>query len=113
MPSQGGGLYNADQQSPVKMAAIYDKLASGSASANGGETLSGNFLGFSSGSAGPSGALGDPHGALHFAGQGGLTTESVIATQTAQPGGVTLHFTDGSSLNVVGATHIDHSFFKG
>ena len=54
---------------------------------------------------------GAAHGPVAFAGQGGAATDSVVATQTIQPGGVTLHFADGSSINIVGATHIDGSFF--
>jgi hypothetical protein len=37
----------------------------------------------------------------------------VLATQTVQPGGsVALHFADGSSINVVGSSHVDGSFFS-
>jgi hypothetical protein len=39
------------------------------------------------------------------------STEAVTATQTAQPAGVTIHFTDGTSLTLAGTSHLTGGFF--
>jgi hypothetical protein len=38
-------------------------------------------------------------------------SDNVVATQTGKGTGVTVHFTDGSSLTVAGVTHLHSGFF--
>ena len=68
----------------------------------GGET--GGPTGFdsvNSPSSGGSGLAGQVHGA----------SESTVVTQSQQGGNTVVHLPDGSSLTVVGVTHVDGSFF--
>jgi hypothetical protein len=51
------------------------------------------------------------HGPIAFAGQTSGASGQVVATQEVQPGGVTLHLNDGSTINVLGASHVDSSLF--
>lgn len=43
---------------------------------------------------------------------GGHGTEHLVASHTQAGGNVVVHMHDGSSLTVVGVTHIDASFFR-
>jgi hypothetical protein len=43
---------------------------------------------------------------------GGHGTEHVVASHTHAGGNVVVHMHDGSTLTVVGVTHIDASFFR-
>jgi hypothetical protein len=47
----------------------------------------------------------------NFAGGAAAGTEHVVATQTQAGGNTVLHLHDGSTITVVGVTHIDASFF--
>lgn len=87
------------------LASIHSDLASGGLPAGGGSALSATV----SGSAPPPPAASS--GSVSFAGQG--HAEQVVGTSTELPGGggVTLNLVDGSSINVLGTTHIDGSLF--
>lgn len=110
-PTIKGGL---GQHHP-NLGAVHDQLA-GASSASNLDTVSGLSVGSGfahdtvGGGPGDGGGWGGL-GPVALAGQAAAPTENVVATQTIQPGGVTLHFADGTSINVVGASHIDHGFF--
>jgi len=59
---------------------------------------------------GPDTVTGPEHG-MPVAGGNPLATDEVVATQTHHHGDTTLHLSDGSSITVIGAAHIDSSFF--
>jgi hypothetical protein len=54
-----------------------------------------------------------PHqvGGAGFAGKIDGGTEQVVATQISQGGNTVLHLHDGSTITLVGTTHVDASFF--
>jgi serralysin len=52
------------------------------------------------------------HGdAISFAGENTATINQVVATATVQNDNTTITLPDGSSMTLVGVTHIDHTFF--
>jgi hypothetical protein len=52
------------------------------------------------------------HGdAITFAGQDSASVDHVVATATASGGSTTITLPDGSTMTLVGITHIDHTFF--
>ena len=86
------------------LGAVYNQLATAGVSGGAGSGLSAGST-----NTGASGIA--SHGPVQFSGQTASGTDNVAATQSAQGSGVTLHFADGSSVNVVGATHINPNFF--
>ncbi|WP_237151739.1 hypothetical protein [Oryzibacter oryziterrae] len=101
-----------DQFAATNFGSIHDQLLSSGLGESG--SAFGLNTEFVASNLGTSDLTGGAHGPLTFAGLGGVTTESVLATQTVQPGGsVSLQFADGSSINIVGTNHIDDSFFQG
>jgi len=103
-------VHGAHGQSGANLANIHNQLASGSSSGSD----KGSGLAFGSHATVPSSApqsVSGGHGPVSFAGQSS-PTEHVVATQEVQPGGgVTLQLSDGSSINVLGASHVDSSLF--
>jgi hypothetical protein len=77
-----------------------EKVAGGEKASNAGH------LGLASATSGFEAAK----GTANFAGGHGAT-EHVVASQTHAGGNVVVHLHDGSSITVVGVTHIDASFF--
>jgi hypothetical protein len=53
---------------------------------------------------------GPEHG-MPVAGENRPAADQVVATQTHHNGDTTLHLHDGSSMTLIGTTHIDSSFF--
>jgi Ca2+-binding RTX toxin-like protein len=52
------------------------------------------------------------HGdAIHFAGQDAATVNHVVATANSSGGSTTITLPDGSTMTLVGITHIDSTFF--
>jgi hypothetical protein len=49
-------------------------------------------------------------GGMRIAGTLAAGTEQVVASQTQQGGNLVLHLSDGSTITLVGMTHIDASF---
>jgi hypothetical protein len=95
------------------LADIHNTLAAGG---GGGSTDNGSGLAFGLGGHAmvSSSAPQSPaavHGPVAFAGQSSAPAGSVVATQDVQPGGVTLHLNDGSTINVLGASHVDSTLF--
>jgi hypothetical protein len=92
------------------LAAIHNQLATAPVSTSGPASgLAFGNLATVPGSAPP--VAPTSQGPVSFAGQG-APTEQVVATSTEAPaGGVTLNLVDGSSINVLGTSHIDASLF--
>ena len=80
------------------LGAVYNQLATAGVSGGAGSGLSAGST-----NTGASGIA--SHGPVQFSGQTASGTDNVAGS------GVTLHFADGSSVNVVGATHINPNFF--
>jgi hypothetical protein len=49
--------------------------------------------------------------AISFAGENHHTIDQVVATAHTEHGNTTLNLPDGSTMTLVGVTHIDHTFF--
>jgi hypothetical protein len=54
---------------------------------------------------------GPGHDAIDFAGQSQSSIQKVVATQEQTGGNVTLHLPDGSSMTLIGVSHVDSGFF--
>jgi hypothetical protein len=55
---------------------------------------------------------GPGHDEIAFAGQNHASIQKVVAGQEVKDGNTTLHLPDGSSMTLIGITHVDASFFK-
>ncbi len=55
---------------------------------------------------------GPDHDEISFAGETGRSIQNVVATQEQSGGNTTLHLPDGSSLTLVGVSHVTNSFFN-
>jgi hypothetical protein len=79
----------------------------------GGDTIGGGHDSVGGGAPG-SGfdtVSGPQHGGVGFAGEPRGSTEQVVASQTQHGGNTVLHLADGSTITLVGTTHVDASFF--
>lgn len=78
--------------------------------ANGGhETVTGTAANESV--AGFDTVTGPGHDEIAFAGQNHASIQKVVASQEVKDGNTTLHLPDGSSMTLIGITHVDASFF--
>jgi hypothetical protein len=80
-------------------------------------TIAGGAATISGGAGGGSDTVGSgfdtvsgPQGEGKFAGSLPASTEQVVATQTQEAGNLVLHLADGSTITLVGVTHVDSSF---
>jgi hypothetical protein len=98
--------------SNVNLADIHHALASGGTPSS--DNSSGLAFGGHSmvpGSAPEAGAVGNAP--VSFAGQvSGPSHGGVVTTQDVQEGGVQLQLNDGSTINVLGALHVDPTLFN-
>ena len=98
--------------SNASLADIHNALAGGGSPSN--DNSSGLAFGGHSmvpSSAPESGALGNAP--VSFAGQdSGSSGGGVVTTQDVQEGGVQLQLNDGSTINVLGALHVDPTLFN-
>ncbi len=122
MATVAGGLFHAVSHAtpvapatrpdagPLALASITDHATVG----GGADTIAG---GTSSGSGGGSDTVGSgfdtvsgAHGDVRFAGSAPAGSEQVVATQTLEGGNTILHLQDGSTLTLIGITHVDTTF---
>ena len=75
---------------------------------------SGSTLISDSGSEGHDTVVGFDHShgdAISFAGETGAAINHVVATASTHAGNTTITLPDGSTMTLIGVTHIDNSFF--
>jgi hypothetical protein len=107
MATVTGGLFHASQPvtaatgaprpdagplSLSSIAATHTTVAGGAGTGSGFDTVSG------------------PQAGGGFAGNLPAGTEQVVATQTQDGGNTVLHLSDGSTITLIGVTHVDSSF---
>jgi len=95
------------------LAAIHAQIASASATTDKGSGLAFGGHATVSGSTAPQPLAAGSGGPVAYAGGSAPVPQGVVATQTVQPGGTTLHLNDGSTINVIGTVHIDPDLFHG
>jgi hypothetical protein len=119
MATVAGGLFHAVSHAthvapatrpdagPLALASITDHTTvgggadsiAGSASGGGSDTVGSGFDTVSA-----------AHGDVRFAGSAPAGSEQVVATQTLEGGNTILHLQDGSTLTLIGITHVDTTF---